>query len=380
MKSCCRFILAITAAVCALLPGEAPAHPAQFTTLQVIIDSSGRFQASLNIDILSFALGQTSLATSNEELEAVLDGPRSALAQDLADAGDRFRREVVVHTDVGNATPSSWQLPGLPEVDAVLARHIQPRILVPGEIDFSGRLPPGARTVSIRLPYVLGDTAQAYELPDGDSHEEPVAAGDYSSAIDLHLPAPMATSATADFGRSLALGFKEMIPPRLDHALFVLGLFLLSPRLVALLRQVAAFTIAHSIGLGLAACGLILLPTSVTGPLMAASIVCIAVENIFISELKPGRLFAVFGLGLIHGLGFADALARTGLLQDDFFSGLIGFNLGIECGQAAVILTCLLVLGWFRERRWYRRLIVIPVSALLALMATGWTLQRLFCS
>jgi len=104
-----------------LLPVVVRAHPAEFTTLQVKVEADGRFEASLNIDILSFALGQTSLKTSNEELEALLNGPRAALAARLADADEHFRHEVVVRTDAGTAIIVGWTLPDLATVDAVLA-------------------------------------------------------------------------------------------------------------------------------------------------------------------------------------------------------------------------------------------------------------------
>ncbi len=145
--------IALLASVALLLPGALLAHPAQFTTFQVNIDADGQYRAILNIDILAYALGETSLDSTNEELQTLLDGPRPALGQALRDAGERFSRELVIHTDAGDSKPSSWQLPGLPEVDAVLARKLLPRILMPGDINFSGTLPAAARTISIRLPY-----------------------------------------------------------------------------------------------------------------------------------------------------------------------------------------------------------------------------------
>ena len=174
-----------------LAGGSAAAHPTQFTTLQVIIEPSGRFQATLNIDLLSYALGKTSLEASNEDLTAALNGPRAVLGRDLADAGQRFRRELVIHTDAGEVVPGIWQLPGLAEVDAVLARKIQPPILMPGEISFAGILPAQARHISVRLPFVLGDTVQVYELPHGRGYDEPVAAGGYCSELVLQLAPPI---------------------------------------------------------------------------------------------------------------------------------------------------------------------------------------------
>jgi hypothetical protein len=371
-RTVCGWTLAL------LLPGAALAHPTQFTTLQVKVGADGHFEANLNIDILSFALGQTSLQTSNEELEALLDGPRTALAEHLAEAGERFRHEVVVRTDAGNALVTSWTLPDLAAVDAVLARHLTPRILVAGEITFSGTLPAQAHTLAIRLPYVLGDTVHVLELPEGNSHDEPVSAGDYSSPVPIALQAPGRWDKLAEVGRYITVGFHHIIPEGTDHILFVLGLFLFSARLGPLLWQVSAFTVAHSITLGLALYGVVRLPSSVTEPLIAASIVFVAVENIFTKELKPWRYAVVFGFGLVHGLGFASAFAQVGLARQNFLTGLIGFNLGVECGQLAVIAAAFLAVGWFRHRPWYRRAIVIPASSLIALVALFWTVQRIF--
>lgn len=361
-----------------LSPEAASSHPAAFTTLQVKVEADGHFEASVNIDILSFALGEPSLKTSNEELEALLAGPRSTLAKNLAEAGEHFRHEVVVRTDVGSATINSWTLPDLVQVDAVLARNLQPRILVPGEITFSGKLPVHAHTLTIRLPYVLGDTLHELELPGGNSHAEPVSAGDYSSEVTIALKPPGMGDKLVAIGRYLIVGFQHIIPEGQDHVLFVLGIFLFSARLKPLLWQVSAFTLAHSITLGLSLYGVVRLPSAITEPLIAASIVFVAVENIFTKEIKPWRYAVVFCFGLVHGLGFASAFANAGLPRHDFLVGLIGFNLGVECGQLAVIVSAFLVIGWFRHRPWYRRAIVIPVSSVIALIALIWTLQRIF--
>jgi hypothetical protein len=368
--------LAVLLAV--LLPEAAGTHPAQFTALQVKVGADGHFDATLNIDILSFALGQTSLKTSNEELEALLNGPRATLAGDLAAAGEHFRHEVVVRTDAGKATITTWTLPGLPQVDAVLARNLQPRILVPGEIAFSGNLPAQAHTLAIRLPYVLGDTMQVLELPGGNTQDEPVSAGEYSSKVAIALQPPRAGDKMIAMVRYVIVGFHHIVPEGQDHILFVLGLFLFSARIKPLLWQVSAFTAAHSITLGLAIYDVMRLPSAITEPLIAASIVFVAVENIFTKEIKPWRYAVVFGFGLVHGLGFASAFAEVGLPRQNFLVGLIGFNLGVECGQITVIACAFLVVGWFRNRSWYRCGIVIPASSVIALIALFWTVQRIF--
>ena len=111
----------------------------------------------------------------------------------------------------------------------------------------------------------------------------------------------------------LRLGFTHILPKGLDHILFILGLFLLSTTCRSLLWQVSAFTVAHTITLGLAINGLIASPGWVVEPLIAASICYVALENVLLRELKPWRIVLVFGFGLLHGLGFAGVLAELGL-------------------------------------------------------------------
>jgi hydrogenase/urease accessory protein HupE len=94
----------------------------------------------------------------------------------------------------------------------------------------------------------------------------------------------------------------------LDHILFVVGLFLLAARLRPVLVQVTTFTVAHSITLGLALYGVVALPAAVVEPLIALSIVYVAVENLRTRQLTPARVALVFVFGLLHGLGFAGEL------------------------------------------------------------------------
>lgn len=177
----------------------------------------------------------------------------------------------------------------------------------------------------------------------------------------------------------LRLGFEHIVPMGLDHILFVLSLFLLSPKLKPVLKQSLAFTAAHSITLGLAMCGIIQAPSSVIEPLISISIAVMALENIFWPTLRRSRIVVVFLFGLVHGLGFASSLSSMGLPQQSFFSSLLAFNVGVELGQLSVILLAFLVVGkWFGDKPRYRRFVVIPASALIVLVAAVWTVQRLF--
>ena len=179
----------------------------------------------------------------------------------------------------------------------------------------------------------------------------------------------------------IVLGFTHIVPLGLDHILFVLGLFLLSPRMGPLLVQVTAFTVAHSVTLALSVYGVASLPSSIVEPLIAASIVYVAVENILTPQLKPWRALVVFGFGLLHGLGFAGVLQEVGLPQGQFVPALVSFNVGVELGQLAVIAVAYLAVGiWGRNRAWYRPRVVIPASATVAAVGLFWTVQRLMGS
>lgn len=175
------------------------------------------------------------------------------------------------------------------------------------------------------------------------------------------------------------LGFQHIVPKGLDHILFVLGLFLLSVKLRPLLLQVTAFTLAHSITLGLTIYDLISLSPSIVEPLIALSIVSVGMENVFVKELKPRRVVIVFLFGLLHGMGFAGVLSGLGLPESDFVTALIFFNIGVEAGQLSVIAMAFLCVFWLlKNQQRYRQWVVVPVSVVISLIGLFWTYERLF--
>ncbi len=177
----------------------------------------------------------------------------------------------------------------------------------------------------------------------------------------------------------LKMGFTHILPLGLDHVLFILGLFFLNPKLKTVIWQATAFTVAHCITLGLAIYGVIHPLNSVIEPIIALSILFLAIENIFYSELKWWRVLIVFGFGLIHGCGFASALTEVGLPENNYMLALGTFNIGVELGQITVILAAWLLVGkWFAEKKWYRSRIVIPVSVCIGCLALYWTIERTF--
>ncbi len=196
------------------------------------------------------------------------------------------------------------------------------------------------------------------------------------------------------FASYIPVGFDHILPKGLDHILFVLGLFFLSTQLGPLIWQISAFTLAHTVTLALGALGWVNIPGSIVEPLIAASIVYVAVENIFASGLNRWRPLIVFGFGLLHGLGFASVLGDFGLPQGQFLPALIGFNIGVELGQLTVIALAAGLL-WIagraamaapleaeealvRQEPVMFRAVSICASLLIAIIAVWWVIERVF--
>ena len=174
----------------------------------------------------------------------------------------------------------------------------------------------------------------------------------------------------------LAIGFQHIIPWGLDHIVFVLGLFFLSTRLSTLFYQVSCFTLAHSLSLGIATLGMVSVPASVVEPLIAASIIFIAVDNLYSDFLARWRLVVVTLFGLLHGLGFASALSELILPAENFYMALLMFNLGVEAGQIVVLVLAFAAVGWLRSWASYTERVARPATVTIAGVGTYWLLKR----
>ncbi|MCZ4289038.1 HupE/UreJ family protein [Hoeflea alexandrii] len=243
-------------------------------------------------------------------------------------------------------------------------------------LQLSGPLPAGAENVVYSFDPAFGPSV--IRVPDAEGgYGYSAYLGDGSPSEPIPVEGGLTVSAGQVFWDYIGIGFTHIVPKGLDHILFVVGLFLLSPRLKPLLIQITSFTIAHSVTLALAMLGVISAPSSIVEPLIAASIVFIAVENLATNRLSPWRPFVVFGFGLLHGLGFAGVLTEFGLSPTHFVSGLIGFNVGVEVGQLAVVAACYALFGaWFSEKSWYRARVTMPMSLAIACVAVWWFAER----
>ena len=336
-----------------------------------------RIEWQANIEAVLAGIGaqhsdtdQSPHALYYNELRAL---PAEALVQRIRAAAPELLAAIHVEFDGRRVSPRLDAVDVPPPGDARISRL--------SRLVLRGAMPPGARTFRWRYPAAYGNNVLRIVHPaSGEVTAAWLKEGAISEPFPLQGAAPAATRGDV-VARYAVLGFTHIVPHGLDHILFVLGLFLLSARRRPLLIQVTAFTVAHTITLGLSIYGVVALSPAIVEPLIAASIVYVAVENIVTTELKPWRPLAVFAFGLLHGLGFAGVLADIGLPRAEFVTALMAFNVGVELGQLAVLACAWMAIGWWaRERVWYRRRAVIPLSTAIAAIGLYWAAERLLGS
>lgn len=134
----------------------------------------------------------------------------------------------------------------------------------------------------------------------------------------------------------LYLGFDHLLDG-LDHILFIFGLLFCISGFVNIIKTITAFTIAHSLTLGLSVLDIISLPQATVEALIALTIIYLATEISKNRKIINTPWFMAFGFGLLHGLGFAGALNEIGIANSQMLLSLLFFNIGIELGQIALI-------------------------------------------
>jgi len=176
----------------------------------------------------------------------------------------------------------------------------------------------------------------------------------------------------------IPVGFTHILPKGLDHILFVIGLLFLTPKFYPLLIQISIFTLAHTITLAISSLNIIDISTEIIEPLIAMSIIYVAVENFFNTSLTRYRSIIIFFFGLLHGLGFASVLSSFGLPDNDFIWALVGFNIGVEIGQITIVLAFYAIfIYWIKTKNYYRKYISIPGSFIIAFFGSFWLIERI---
>lgn len=201
------------------------------------------------------------------------------------------------------------------------------------------------------------------------------------------------SSALKVFGRYIVEGVWH-IWIGIDHIVFLLSLLVLAPLLpsrqritqwpaaqqarpvlIDVLAVVTAFTVAHSITLGLTILEWLTPPPDLVEPAIALSVVLAALNNLLgVNSLKRWRLAFVFGL--VHGFGFASVLLDLGLPASALVAALGGFNVGVELGQLAIVGVFLPVAWLLRRTRFYRWVVVAGGSTAIVVLGIFWTLER----
>ncbi len=363
---------AILLAVLVLLPSAAGAHNFTLTDVRLELRADGTYAVDVVCDLDALALGVASSADSEAlaaEIEALDPDAREELAERLLVL---LKRRLRVRFD---GQPDAFEV-SLPE-----RRQPPPEGALPTALGLvarlSGRVPEQAQEVTFfasrSFPPVRLTVTRAGKAA---GPAEMLESGGESWPIPLVGPRSTATFAET-VHRYLVLGVTHILPGGLDHVLFVLGLALLSPRLGPLLAQVTAFTVAHTLTLALSSYGVVRLSPRVVEPLIALSIVYVAVENVVSPRLRASRLVLVFVFGLLHGLGFAGVLGELGLPEGRRLSALLAFNVGVELGQLAIIAGAVVLLAVWTRLGSRREALVKPASIAIAAMGLFWFVQRL---
>ena len=343
-------------------------------TIADLTVADGELQLDLRLNIEAFVAGVDLDGMTDTDAAAEsadYDQLRAMAPAELAPLVTEFARtwNPSVRISLDDTAPLALTLGSLniPQVgDATLPRATRLVLTAP--------VAPDARVLTLSWPRGAGDLVLRQQGPK-DPFTGYIEGGQTSP--DITLAGGNSQTWLQTFTSYVPVGFDHILPKGLDHILFVLGLFFLSTQLRPLLWQVSAFTLAHTVTLALGASGAVTVPSQIVEPLIAASIIYVAVENLVTDGLSRWRPLVIFGFGLLHGLGFASVLGEFGLPEDQFLSALIGFNIGVEIGQLTVIAMAFLAVGvWFRHKPWYRRRIAMPASAAIALTGAVWFFER----
>lgn len=369
-----NLILQLALVLVVLQARTAAAHQFAFTEANAVFNLDGTFYVDLQTDVDALALGLPPGSLIPEDFKYLQSLPQEEVEKRKEELGRYFRRMIRLRFDgkeydFGVAFPEE----GKPVTSEEGLDEFR---LLGHTARLAGSIPEEAKEFTFAASRIFGPVILKLNYEGREPIMQPLEASYESLPFPVEKPAPPPTTLQV-FGQYITIGFNHIVPIGLDHILFVLGLFLLVVKTKPLLWQVTAFTLAHSVTLALSMFNVISLPASIVEPLIAISIAAVAVENIFTSELKPWRPAVVFAFGLLHGLGFAGTLSEWGLPRGQFVSALIAFNIGVEFGQLAVIVAAFLIVGWFRNKNWYRPRVVIPTSCTIAAMGLYWAITRI---
>jgi len=249
------------------------------------------------------------------------------------------------------------------------------------ELHTIGKIPNGADSVSVQFSPLLSDVQLTVIRPKHDL----VSNNEFSENFEVNISESESSHTISPSIKVIkdyiVQGFVHILPRGLDHILFVLALFLFAKSFSTLLWQVSAFTLAHTITLALGIYGIVQLPSSIVEPLIALSILYVAIENVYRAKsttVSHTRMPVIFAFGLLHGLGFASVLSDVGLPESQYALSLFSFNIGVELGQLSVIVIAFLCLAPIMKKQWYQSTVVKALNIGIAITAAYWVIERVF--
>lgn len=425
----CATLLLLLACVAA----PTQAHDFSLTDVLLVVRGDGRIQADMIVDLDALAVGapQGSGSQGHDGVQ-IAERIRSMTADERAELRAQlerlFERRVRIRVDgVPIAVRISFPDEALDWVPLVETSDLS--------VDSASGAAPGEQMaadalngVTQRSPSYFGVTARLEALVPQDAEtisffasrafravhltvhqqrsrgvsRQVLTPGEESREIDLILamaPPDFETarqeeeemdSGGTGFLEFLRLGILHIVPRGLDHVLFVFSLCLLSTRWRDLAIWVTSFTLAHTVSLALSSKNLLVASPSLVEPLIAVSIGWVAYRALRRTGTSEqgskeptawqGEATLVFGLGLLHGFGFAGVLRGIGLPADGWWIALAGFNLGVEVGQVLVLLTGVLVLAVLARLTQRRRAVVVGSAWALIAVSAWWTVERVLLS
>jgi hydrogenase/urease accessory protein HupE len=364
-----RVLLALAFVLAAA--GSAGAHSINFAVAFVAVSgppggAPGGVSVDVNLTITASDVERATRQQVNDPRTGTVD---PGLLQDAEDAIARYVGERTWMT-AGDAACTLAEPPSVtPESDTGISVALRFTCPAEGALVYRSRAmlgfdPAARQAVMLRV----GNEDVQVALLDADDD-----AALLRSRLWLGVPVDVV-------GEYVRLGI-EHIFLGYDHIAFLIAVLLWARRLMTLVKVVTAFTVAHSITLSLAALGIVVIPSWIVEPAIAATIVLVAAENFF-SRNVENRWMWTGPLGLIHGFGFASALAERGLPPGSIGYSLAAFNIGVEIGQIAIV-SIVLPLMLLADRALAqgaaparRPALVYPMSAIVMLLGAWWFAER----
>jgi hypothetical protein len=302
--------------------------------------------------------------------------PTRGWLMDLGESGwaplrieaERYLRECLVLTEGGK--PIRWRA-GF--IDFMRSPPDFPELLNDGAY-FRIRLSPESEATPDSMSWSGGTRPSlVLKLPGEQSGYLTLAPGQRAPFPRNEKPVEGKASWTEAFRQ----GFLHVLPRGLDHLLFVLGLFFYRREWRPLLSQSLAFTLAHTVTLGLAAAGWVRVSGNWVEPLIALSLVAVALENLRPSgkQRNLARHAVVFGFGLVHGLGFAGSLSVWLKPGEGFLPALLCANAGVETAQAAILAAAWILTAPLRASPFYPK-VRLACCLTIAGLGLAWAIQR----